>query len=100
MGQQREVDGSAQVQLLQIHSSDNVAVASMPLEAGLQIVVAGVTLVVPQEVSLGAKLAIRAIAKDSKVIKYGEPIGSATVDIKPGEYVHTHNLRSDYIATP
>jgi hypothetical protein len=33
------------------------------------------------------------------VIKYGAPIGSATRDIAPGEYVHTHNLKSDYLPT-
>jgi len=89
----------SQVMLLQIHASDNVAVASMPLAAGLEIAVAGVSVTVPRDVALGAKLAVRAIAKGSKVIKYGEPIGSAVVDIQQGDYVHTHNLHSDYIAT-
>jgi hypothetical protein len=33
------------------------------------------------------------------VVKYGAPIGSATRDIGPGEYVHTHNVKSDYLPT-
>lgn len=86
--------------LLQIHPSDNVAVAAMPLQAGQQVTVAAVTLIVPQDVPLGAKLALAPIAIHEKVIKYGEPIGSATIAIKPGDYVHIHNLRSDYLPTP
>ena len=42
----------------------------------------------------GHKVARRAIAQGEFVIKYGEIIGRATQDIAPGEWVHTHNLRS------
>ncbi|MCL1824103.1 MAG: altronate dehydratase family protein [Oscillospiraceae bacterium] len=48
------------------------------------------------EVSLenGHKYAVCDIKKDEAVIKYGFPIGVATADIKKGEQVHTHNLKS------
>ena len=39
----------------------------------------------------GHKYAIKDIKKDDNVIKYGMPIGRATVDISKGEHVHTHN---------
>ena len=39
----------------------------------------------------GHKYAITDIKKDDNVIKYGMPIGRATVDISKGEHVHTHN---------
>jgi hypothetical protein len=39
------------------------------------------------------------IAAGERVIKVGVPIGTATQAIAPGEHVHSHNLRSDYIAT-
>ena len=42
----------------------------------------------------GHKVARRAIAQGEFVIKYGEIIGRAIQDIAPGEWVHTHNLRS------
>lgn len=87
------------MQLLQIHPADNVAVATMPLEGGQQISVGEVTLVVPKALPLGAKVAIEPIPVGEKVCKYGEPIGSASEDIAQGDYVHTHNLQSDYIAT-
>ncbi len=50
--------------LLQLHPADNVAVA---LEDGLA---PGVTV--------GHKLALRPIAAGEAIIKYGQPIGTAT----------------------
>ncbi len=49
------------------------------------------------EVNLGNghKYAIRDIKKGESVIKYGYPIGHAVCDIKEGEHVHTHNLKTD-----
>jgi len=91
--------GGGYVQLLQIHPADNVAVATLPLEGGKQIAVGDVTVLVPKNLPLGAKVAIKPIPTGGKIYKYGEPIGSATEDIALGDYVHTHNLHSDYIAT-
>lgn len=41
------------------------------------------------------KVAIKDIAKDEKVLKYGEPIGVALSVIKVGMHVHTHNIISE-----
>ncbi len=43
----------------------------------------------------GHKYALVDIKAGEKVIKYGNPIGHATVDIKKGDHVHTHNLRTN-----
>ena len=51
----------------------------------------------------GHKYALRDIVKGENVIKYGNPIGHATADIKAGEHVHTHNVatnRSDHLTYP
>ena len=32
------------------------------------------------------------IPKGQRVIRYGQTIGFATIDIEPGDWVHTHNL--------
>lgn len=40
------------------------------------------------------KFALNDIAKGEDVIKYGYPIGKATRDIKKGEHIHTHNLKT------
>ncbi len=46
------------------------------------------------DITNGHKYAVRDIHKGSDVIKYGEAIGFATQDIKKGEHVHTHNLKT------
>lgn len=43
----------------------------------------------------GHKYALADIKAGDDVIKYGNPIGHATVDIKSGEHVHTHNLATN-----
>jgi len=43
----------------------------------------------------GHKYALRTIAADENVIKYGMPIGHATCAIAAGEHVHTHNLATN-----
>ncbi len=43
----------------------------------------------------GHKYAVRDIAAGENIIKYGQPIGHATADIKKGEHVHTHNLKTN-----
>ena len=47
-----------------------------------------------EEIKLGHKIALRPIAKNEKIIEYGDVIGIATQDIRIGEHVHTHNLKS------
>ena len=43
----------------------------------------------------GHKYALCDIKKGDNVIKYGFPIGHSTEDIKKGEHVHTHNLKTN-----
>ena len=43
----------------------------------------------------GHKYARVDIQKGENVIKYGNPIGHATCDIKAGEHVHTHNVATN-----
>ena len=43
----------------------------------------------------GHKYALRDIAKGENIIKYGNPIGHATQDIKKGDHVHTHNVKTN-----
>ncbi len=38
------------------------------------------------------KMAVKAVPKGGRVIKYGELIGIASRDIVPGQHVHTHNV--------
>ena len=43
----------------------------------------------------GHKYALFDIKAGERVIKYGNPIGHATSDIKAGEHVHTHNMKTN-----
>lgn len=45
-------------------------------------------------VPLGHKVAMRDLAKDKAVMKYGRQIGRAVVSISKGAHVHTHNLKT------
>ena len=43
----------------------------------------------------GHKYALRDIKAGENIIKYGNPIGHATEDIKAGEHVHSHNVKTN-----
>ena len=43
-------------------------------------------------IPLGHKIAIRAIAKDEPILKYGQIIGFASEPINAGGWVHSHNV--------
>ncbi len=43
----------------------------------------------------GHKYAIQDIKCGENIIKYGNPIGHATCDIKKGEHIHTHNMKTN-----
>ena len=46
------------------------------------------------DIPIGHKLAIRQLAKDATVIKYGVDIGKAVAPIAVGEHTHVQNLRT------
>ena len=54
----------------------------------------GVCLDGNEQIPAGHKYALCDIPKGEYVIKYGEIIGRSTADIKAGEWVHTHNVKS------
>lgn len=85
--------------LLRLHPADNVLTVISTIEAGDTLRVADAVVKVSVRLPLGHKVAMRAIGAGEKIVKYGAPIGSATQAIAPGEHVHAHNLRSDYLPT-
>ena len=46
------------------------------------------------DVPIGHKIALTDIKKGDTVWKYGQDIGKAVADIKKGEHVHIHNLKT------
>jgi altronate hydrolase len=75
---------------IRLHDSDNVAVARMDLAVGTEIPQEKIICVEP--VAFGHKVAVFRIQKGEAVKKYGQIIGFASRDIKPGQHVHTHNI--------
>jgi altronate hydrolase len=76
--------------ILRINQKDNVMVALVDLKKGE--VIADVELA--EDISAGHKIAITDIHPGDEVLKYGSPIGTATVDISKGTQVHTHNVKT------
>jgi len=46
------------------------------------------------DIPIGHKLAIRALAANDTVIKYGVDIGRAVAPIGVGEHAHVHNIKT------
>lgn len=82
-------------QFIQIQAQDNVAVALQNLSAGTVIHLADKEIILKQDIPRGHKFAVKDIAAQENIIKYGYPIGHATCDIASGDYVHTHNVKTN-----
>lgn len=80
---------------LRINPNDNVAVALRELHEGEQVEVHNQIIVVKETIGRGHKFAISKVAPDHDVIKYGFPIGHATQEIGVGNWVHTHNTKTN-----
>lgn len=83
--------------VLYLALGDNVAVACVEMPAGTIVEVAGTRVTLLSNVEIGHKFAVHAIKSGERVVKYSAPIGSASADIAPGEFVHIQNLSSDYM---
>ncbi|HMN84983.1 MAG TPA: altronate dehydratase family protein [Bauldia sp.] len=73
--------------VLRLHADDNLVVSIDPILPGA--VAEGVTAI--SRVPKGHKMATTAIATGAPIRKFGQIIGFATADIRPGEHIHTHN---------
>ena len=87
--------------LLQLHPSDNVAVARRALRTGETVSCGSTQLVVTEPIPVNHKLALCPLPTGATIRKFGQPIGSALNSIPAGGWVHTHNVsldreRSDY----
>lgn len=90
-----ETDG----RLILLDDRDNVFVLRARIARGETIVVGGAAVAADRDLPIGHKIARRAIEAGERIVKYGAPIGKATVDIAKGGHVHVHNVVSDYTPT-
>lgn len=80
--------------IFQINPADNVAVALRDLKGGEAVSAGGNTVTVREDVKAGHKMALRDIAAEENIVKYGFPIGTASAAIPAGAWVHTHNTKT------
>lgn len=85
--------------LIQIHPKDNVLIVRQRIEPGDTETIHEKEIVFDKMLGLGHKIAAVDLRKGDIIIKYGVPIGSATIDLNAGTHIHLHNMKSDYIPT-
>lgn len=91
------VDYSRTAACFRIHPADNVATMLQTAETGhVEILGNGneQAIQLQDPIELGHKVAIHPIAAGETIIKYGVPIGTATIPIAIGTWVHLHNCKS------
>ena len=79
---------------IKINDSDNVCVALNALKAGEKITIGNESVVTNSDIPAGHKVALKDIGAGEDIIKYGNRIGLAKEDIKAGDHVHTHNIKT------
>jgi hypothetical protein len=85
--------------ILRLAPEDNIGVATRSIADGESLDLGGQIMLAPQAIPVGHKIAVQPISAGGAVRKYGMTIGTATCDIAAGQYVHTHNVRSNYLPT-
>lgn len=92
--------GGAGAQAFLIKAADNVATLLSSAGSGAEVALigsgSGFVVRALCDIEEGHKIAVTAIRRGGAVRKFGVPIGKAVSDIEPGDWVHLHNLASDY----
>ena len=76
--------------IVRLNAQDNVAVVLRGL--GPKAVISKEGVVCREEIQAGHKVAMGEIKAKEPIRKYGQIIGFATKTIRPGEWVHNHNM--------
>lgn len=80
---------------LRINDLDNVLIALRDISRDFVLEDENLEFKLLDAVKAGHKIAARDINKGENIIRYGFPIGRATKDIKQGQWVHSHNVRTN-----
>lgn len=83
-----------------VESVDNVGTMIRDAEEGefleIQVGDETVTVTLNEDVPFGHKVALRDIEEEETIVKYGTSIGYASEHIDAGDWVHVHNVESNY----
>lgn len=77
-----------------IETKDNVIVALTSLKSGQLIELENEKVELKDDIPFGHKISLVKMEPGDSVIKYGHVIGKASKTISPGEWVHTHNVKT------
>lgn len=81
--------------LIRISENDSVAVALKDLESDNTYLLDNMSITLKDDIPFGHKVSLYDIKENENIIKYGQPIGHAKCEIKKGQHVHTHNLKTN-----
>lgn len=83
---------------LKVSEKDNVVTVLTPIKRGETVKYTDNDTVKEiqslDDIPVYHKIAICDIKKDEDIVKYGENIGRANIDIATGSHVHTHNVKA------
>lgn len=80
--------------IVHFDKKDNLATTLRFLTKGENIFADDQEIVIEEDIPQYHKVALVFIQKGEFVIKYGEVIGKATMDIRKGTLAHVHNIES------
>ena len=86
--------GAVSTRTLRLHPLDDVVIAKTPLVKGTLVETELGPTALLVDVGAGHKVAFRARAVGEPIHRYGQIIGFASMPVRPGDHVHTHNLRA------
>ncbi|OAA83514.1 UxaA family hydrolase [Clostridium ljungdahlii] len=81
--------------VIKINKNDNVAVALRNLKKDDIVKVENESICLKEDVKRGHKIAVKNINSKENIIKYGFPIGHVTCDVLEGQWIHTHNAKTN-----
>ena len=88
-----------QSSFIQINPADSVVVCLRPMQKGEAIEWRGKKITLLQDTPAGHKILLKDVAQGENIIKYGYPIGHATIDLKAGTWVNEDNLKTNLSGT-
>lgn len=89
------METSGKCPVIRLDPADNIVVARRPVAAGTVIPEEGIT--VRTDIPIGHKIAARAIAEGTPILKYNTVIGYAARDVEPGTHMHNDTIRFDAV---
>lgn len=81
--------------IIVIHETDTVGNAIVDIKKNEKIRNGNEKLVALDAIPFAFKVALVDMKKGDSIIKYGEVIGIASIPIKAGQLVHTHNVEGN-----